>query len=96
MIRHKRITVVALWGVFVSVGACTHAQGRPSGLPPGEGGQSAGAKLWSNRCVRCHVMRAPGTHSDAEWEVITLHMRVRANLLPREEESILLFLKAAN
>jgi hypothetical protein len=54
----------------------------------------SGAELWANNCVRCHNIRSPSNYSPAQWEVIMMHMRVRANLTPEEHKKILEFLKA--
>jgi hypothetical protein len=55
-----------------------------------------GSQLWSENCARCHNMRSPGSYSDAEWEVVMHHMRVRARLAPEKHKAILEFLKSAN
>lgn len=55
-----------------------------------------GAQLWAARCSQCHFARDPGYFSDTQWEVIMLHMRVRANLTAAEHQAILKFLKASN
>src|SRR5437762_1933113 len=55
-----------------------------------------GSQLWSENCARCHNMRSPRSYSDAEWEVVMHHMRVRARLTPEEHKAILEFLKSAN
>jgi cytochrome c553 len=54
----------------------------------------SGAELWANNCVRCHNIRSPSNYSPAQWEVIMMHMRIRANLTPEEHKKILEFLKA--
>jgi hypothetical protein len=56
----------------------------------------AGALLWSQNCSRCHNLRDPRERSDRGWDVISLHMRVRANLTAEEHRLILAFLKSAN
>jgi hypothetical protein len=53
-----------------------------------------GAELWAENCVRCHNIRSPGSYSPAQWEVVMMHMRVRANLTPEEHKKILEFLKS--
>jgi mono/diheme cytochrome c family protein len=60
-----------------------------------EGNQS-GAQLWAENCARCHNLRAPGSYSDAQWDIAAMHMRERANLTGYEERAILKFLKSAN
>ena len=56
----------------------------------------SGAKLWAQNCTRCHNSRSPAEFSDAQWEIVSLHMRVRANLTAQEHRSILEFLQSAN
>lgn len=53
-----------------------------------------GAELWAENCVRCHNIRSPSNYSPAQWEVVMMHMRVRANLTPEEHKKILEFLKS--
>ena len=55
-----------------------------------------GSQLWSENCARCHNMRSPSSYSDAEWDVVMHHMRIRAILTPEEHKKILEFLKSAN
>jgi cytochrome c5 len=57
---------------------------------------AGGAQLWSQNCGHCHNIRSPTFYSDAQWEVVTLHMRVRANLTAEEHKQILAFLKSAH
>lgn len=54
-----------------------------------------GAQMWADNCARCHNVRSPNLYSDAQWEAVTMHMRVRANLTPVEYREILAFLKSA-
>ncbi len=62
----------------------------------GKEGTKGGAQIWGENCARCHNMRSPSAHSDKQWEVISLHMRARANLTAEETKKILEFLKSAN
>ncbi len=55
-----------------------------------------GAELWAENCVRCHNIRSPSNYSPAQWDVVMMHMRVRANLTPEEHKKILEFLKAGS
>jgi hypothetical protein len=64
----------------------------PKTVAPGLGG----AQLWSQNCAHCHNVRAPDSYSDTQWEVVMLHMRVRANLTADEGKKILVFLKSAH
>lgn len=58
--------------------------------------QRGGAELWTANCAYCHHIRSPSVYSDAEWDVVVMHMRVRANLTAAEHDKILEFLKAGN
>jgi len=63
---------------------------------PAQKETKGGSQLWSENCARCHNMRSPSAYSDAEWEVVVHHMRVRARLTPEEHKAITEFLKSAN
>ena len=58
--------------------------------------EKSGAQLWAENCVRCHNIRSPSNYSAAQWEVVMMHMRVRANLTPEEHKKILAFLKSGS
>jgi hypothetical protein len=55
----------------------------------------SGEELWSNNCLRCHNIRPPTMYSDAQWDVIVHHMRLRANITGQEQRAIVAFLKSA-
>ncbi len=57
---------------------------------------TGGARVWAENCMRCHNLRRPRERSDREWDIITHHMRVRANLTGEEHRLIAQFLKSAN
>jgi cytochrome c553 len=54
------------------------------------------ARLWEQTCSRCHNLRPAKSLSDAQWEVIVHHMRVRANLTGKQAETIARYLKETN
>ena len=58
--------------------------------------QLSGQELWSMNCQRCHNMRPPTMYSDAQWDVIVHHMRVRANITGAEQRAIADFLKSGS
>jgi cytochrome c5 len=58
--------------------------------------KKSGVQLWSDNCMRCHNGRSPDTFSDAQWDVIVHHMRLRANLTGEESREIVKFLQASN
>ncbi len=56
-----------------------------------------GAQLWSENCLRCHNAPDPADYSDEQWEVIGVHMKLRANSLTDMEVSkVVEFMKSAN
>ena len=54
-----------------------------------------GEELWSNNCLRCHNIRPPTMYTNAQWDVIVHHMRLRANITGQEQRAIVEFLKSA-
>ncbi len=57
---------------------------------------TSGAQLWAENCRRCHNFRSPASLTDSQWEIVMLHMRVRANLTGQEHRAILAFLQSGN
>ena len=55
-----------------------------------------GGKVYAWNCGACHSERWPKERSDAEWEVIMTHMRVRANLTAAQTEAVLDYLQENN
>ena len=95
--RMKRIklrflaTMVLVGLAAASVGA-EESQDNSAKEPPKKGR----AQLWDENCSRCHNLRSPSSYSDAKWEVIMTHMRIRANLSAEDARAILEFLKEGN
>jgi len=58
--------------------------------------EKSGAQYWGETCNRCHLAPSPVDYNDTDWETISLHMRVRANLTDIEINKIKEFLKSAN
>lgn len=58
--------------------------------PPGP------AELWAFNCARCHNAQPPRRFSDAQWDIVVHHMRLRCNLTGEEQRSIRRFLQSAN
>lgn len=56
----------------------------------------SGMQLWGENCIRCHNAPSPGDYSNAQWETIGMHMKLRANLTDVETTKIVEFLKSAN
>ena len=57
---------------------------------------TGGAQLWAENCSRCHNIRPPQSYSDAQWEAVVMHMRMRANLTGAEQRTITQFLQASH
>ena len=55
-----------------------------------------GAKVFGWYCGSCHSERYPRERTDAEWEVIVTHMRVRSNLTGEQADAVLHYLKENN
>jgi hypothetical protein len=55
-----------------------------------------GVQLWGENCQRCHNTPSPTDFSDAQWETIGMHMKVRANIGDDEIHKIIEFLQSAN
>ncbi len=101
MFHHRRaalgagIACLLLASILASLTSCRT-------VPTAEGTSAAalaepgGARLWRENCMRCHNLRDPQERSDAEWETLVHHMRVRANLTGEEARRIARFLQAAN
>jgi hypothetical protein len=56
----------------------------------------SGAQLWGENCSRCHNVPGPGEFNNDNWEVVGMHMRVRANLIQPDVDKIIVFLKSSN
>ncbi|MDE3741084.1 hypothetical protein [Maribacter polysaccharolyticus] len=58
--------------------------------------EKSGAQMWGETCNRCHLAPSPADYNDTDWETISLHMRVRANITENQITKIEEFLKSAN
>jgi len=58
--------------------------------------EKSGSQLWGENCIRCHNIPSSLEYSSAEWEVIGMHMKLRANLTDDETNKIVTFLKSEN
>ena len=56
----------------------------------------SGAQLWAEHCNRCHNAPGPGEFSNTNWDIVAMHMQVRANIGTDEINKIVDFMKAAN
>jgi mono/diheme cytochrome c family protein len=91
----KRIRPFALLLLVLAAGTA-FAGGDSKPVAEEEGDGPNAAKLWAQNCSRCHNLRPAVTYSDAQWDVIAHHMRIRAFLTGKESRAIVQFLKEAN
>lgn len=99
-----KLNIVAA-GVLILVGACSSSSEQTAGNTAGsttnpvaaaEPPPKGGAQLWAENCTRCHNARPPDYYSDAQWQVLVHHMRLRANIDGAEAKTIVQFLQASN
>jgi hypothetical protein len=102
-LNRTRVAALALvffastgWSLFAGPNTSRKAAGESSSAVPSDSNMSlSGEELWSNNCLRCHNIRPPTMYSNAQWDVIVHHMRVRANITGQEQRAIVEFLKSA-
>ncbi len=87
------IVLALIAAVLVACSTLSYSDG--STTAPQED-RPAGAELWAQNCRRCHNFRDPTSLSDAQWDVVMMHMRIRANLTAEEHQLILEYLKSSN
>jgi mono/diheme cytochrome c family protein len=74
----------------------TEASAPAAGPPSDMAAFARGAKAWGEHCASCHSMRDPKDFSDAQWKLITTHMRLRAGLDGADVRDINTFLTGSN
>jgi hypothetical protein len=94
------ITVLSLVAVALLDG-CGQAGPKTVTTAPADHGvaqatEASGAQLWADNCSRCHNIRPLQSYSDAQWEAVVMHMRLRADLTGPEQRKITAFLQASN
>ena len=103
-VNYRRLAALVLL-IFVSVSWKMFAGSKANGETVTESSsaitsdsslQLSGQQLWSMNCQRCHNMRSPIMYSNAQWDVIVHHMRVRANLTGADARAIADFLKSGS
>jgi len=82
----------AIWNLFADPKKDTAPNSNKTDSYRGLGGE----ELWSNNCIRCHNLRPSTMYSDAQWDVIVHHMRLRANITGAEQHAIVEFLKSSH
>lgn len=89
----KRIKLLIIWMLVVVIAGCAVRNNVSDNTLANK---YSGLKLWEQNCSRCHNSPSPGFFSDAEWDVVGSHMRVRAYLTGKEAGEIIKFLKSIN
>lgn len=90
---------LALGALAAAAVTFTAAFAGPAAPGNGKGAADDGpdaAKLWAQNCSRCHNLRPAKSFSDAQWDTIVHHMRVRGNITGSDARLIAEFLKGAN
>jgi hypothetical protein len=103
----KYILILAAWVGSASLIGCTNSgDGARTTAPPATtepvtasasaSAAPGAAQLWADNCSRCHNIRPPQSYSDAQWQAVVMHMRLRANLTGNEQRQITAFLQASH
>ena len=84
------------WAVFGGPKPSRETRTESSGVASRDSSMKlSGEERWSNNCTRCHNIRPPTMYSNAQWDVIVHHMRIRANITGQEQRAIVEFLKSS-
>ena len=86
MKKIKAIIIVA--SVAISISLLTNGCSTTKGIVA-----KAGDQLWAENCVRCHNAPPSSAFNSDQWEDISTHMRLRANLTQEESDKIVAFLQ---
>ena len=94
------LVIVALLAAFATVLPSTaeeaDGQGAASAGADKEKPALDGAKVFGWYCGACHSERYSKERTDAEWDVIVTHMRVRSQLTGEQADAVLRYLKENN
>ena len=97
---YLKTSVMLAAAALALLAGCGHSDQGPSAATQPAAMQAAdqkgGAELWSENCSRCHNLRPPQSYSDAQWQAIVMHMRLRADLTGPETRKITEFLQASH
>ena len=90
------LVLFVLAGLAWNASADSREKGQKQDAPSSDSYRGlSGQELWSNNCLRCHNIRPPTMYSNAQWDVIVHHMRIRANITGQEQRAIVEFLKSS-
>ncbi len=90
----KNLQILTLCLILICLAAIP-SFGETTSSNENEDNGKSGVQLWADNCARCHNLIPPTTYGSREWETVTHHMRVRANLTAEEYEKIKKFLKSS-
>lgn len=100
-LSYQSVGLIA-FAFFAIAGVCWQASAEPKKSAKAENetasadnNELSGEELWTMNCQRCHNYRPSNMYSNAQWDVIVHHMRVRANLTGEDQRAILEFLKSS-
>jgi len=89
----KKLTIISLI-LFTTIGASIIINGC---VASEKVSSKIGVQLWGENCQRCHNTPDPADYSDQQWEMIGVHMKLRANSLSESDmNKIIEFMKSAN
>jgi hypothetical protein len=86
MKKHKLyfITIVFITAIISIFSSCASTQKIT---------EKTGNVLWQENCLRCHNAPPSTAFNSAQWETISMHMEIRANLTDAETTKIVEYLK---
>ena len=90
------LTACLVWDAFAGSRRTDKTEGDSNNSAASDSNKLSGEEAWSRNCRHCHNLQPSTMYSDAQWEVIVHHMRVRANLTGEEHRAILEFLKSSH
>ncbi len=84
---------------LVLAAGCNSQKQEASGAAPAEQTsglfphvKKTGGQIWAENCNRCHYARPANQYSAQQWDLITSHMRSRADLNGEEQRAVYHFL----
>jgi mono/diheme cytochrome c family protein len=95
-IKTQMKTKTFLAAIGMSLVAMALFAGRARAQDDAPVNMALGIQIWGQNCARCHNAPPPNAYQDAEWRIITHHMKLRASLTDPEISAVLAYLQAAN
>ena len=87
--RIWRMVIPLAAAIFVM--ALAVACSKPASTPGPS--QKGGSQLWAENCANCHNAHPSTYYSSSQWQAVSQHMRLIANLTGEDTRKIELFLK---